>query len=316
MAEEVVEEAVEETVVPDWIKSEDADVVSVLSKFESQDDFYTAAGLSAPEAKEVDWREGLPDDLKKTADRFTSKDDAIRSIVAFQKRESQVRVPGKDATDEEMAAYQKAVGVPDKPEGYEFPELLEGELTEEVKASREVWASRFHALKVPQEAARALTDAFNEDVVAQKTAEIAADKAFAEQQESALRDEWKGEDYETNIRLANRAFEAAADRAGIPFADLKNLKTKDDRLLMDNALMLKMLAVFGREGSEGSLGPVLNDGERETMQEQLVELRAQSEKASADGNSKLANKFYQKALALQEKISGSQPIVGAAGRTV
>ena len=57
--------------------------------------------------KDQDWRSDLPEDLRKTAERFASKADAVRAIESFRKRESQVRVPGKDATDDEKAAYRK-----------------------------------------------------------------------------------------------------------------------------------------------------------------------------------------------------------------
>ena len=47
---------------------EDADLKTALSKFDTPDKFFDAAGIKAPEAKPAepqDWRADLPDDLKK-----------------------------------------------------------------------------------------------------------------------------------------------------------------------------------------------------------------------------------------------------------
>src|SRR5687767_6715160 len=111
----------------------------------------TPTPAPAPAASD-DWRSDLPDDLKETANRFTSKADAVRAIIDMRKRESQVRVPGKDATPDQIAAYHKAIGVPEKPELYEFPDLPEGlELTDQVKESRAEWGKRFHSLGINKE---------------------------------------------------------------------------------------------------------------------------------------------------------------------
>src|SRR3990167_3452657 len=116
--------------------------------------------------EDQDWRSDLPEDLRKTAERFASKADAVRAIESFRKRESQVRVPGKDATDDEKAAYRKAVGIPDKAELYEFPDIEGQEINDEIKASRQVWSKRFHELGIPKDTAKTLSKLVNEDAKA------------------------------------------------------------------------------------------------------------------------------------------------------
>ena len=264
-----------------------------------------------------DWRSDLPDDLKETANRFTSKADAVRAIADLRKRESQVRVPGRDATPEQIAAYQKAVGVPDKPELYEFPDLPEGlELTDQVKESRTQWGKRFHTLGVSKETAKELSKLVNEDVVRELTAQKEADKAFATKQEEALRNEWKGDEYERNKTLANRAFSDLANRTGLKLDDLTRIETKDGRFLMDRAEIVKMFAVIGREMSEGSLGPTLTESEKDTVDEQIRNIRTQTAEAQSAGDSKRANALYQQEQALIARREGSKPVVGARGRMV
>lgn len=261
-----------------------------------------------------DWREDLPDDLKETAKRFTSKADAIRAIQDLRKRESQVRVPGKNATPEEVAAYRKAVGIPEKPEEYEFPKLKDEELTDEVKESRAAWSKRFHDLGVPKTTAKALIDSLAEESAKLQEAQVKADKSFAEAQENALRSEWKGDEYDRNKALANRAFAEVANRAGLTLDALTKIETKDGRFLMDRAEVVRMFAAIGREMAEGSIGPTLTEGEKETLDDQIRAVREQVQEAQSNGDSKRANMLYQREQALIAKRQGNKPVVGSRGR--
>lgn len=268
------------------------------------------------DAKTDDWRSDLPEDLRKTAERFNSKADAVRAIESFRKRESQVRVPGKNATEEEIAAYRKAVGIPEKPEGYEFGDLQDGkDLTDDIKASRKEWGKRFHDLGIPKDAAKALSKMVSDDQQKYLAAQVEADKEFSKAQEDALRGEWKG-DFDKNKTLANRAFKEVAERAGLSLDDLRKIETKDGRFLMDRAEVVKLFSIIGREMAEGSLGPSLTDGERENLEDQIRDTRKQISEAQGEGDSKRANRLYQKEQALIAKTKGNRPVVGSAGRMV
>lgn len=262
-----------------------------------------------------DWTADLPDDLKETGKRFTSKADAVRAINDLRKRESQVRVPGKNATPEEIATYHKAIGIPEKPEDYEFSDLPEGmELNDQIKESRLEWGKRFKAVGIPKEAAKELSRLANEDAIREAKAQKEADESFAKKQEEALRSEWKGEEYDRNKTLAIRAFTELASRTGLKIEDLTRIETKDGRFLMDRAEIVKMFAAIGREMSEGSIGPTLTDSEKDTVDDQIRVVREQVAEAQATGDSKRANKLYQQEQALIAKREGSKPIVGARGR--
>lgn len=270
----------------------------------------------AADATNQDWTADLPDDLKETGKRFASKADAVRSIIDLRKRESQVRVPGKDAKPEEIAAYHKAIGVPDKPEAYEFFDAEGFEVTDEVKAERAEWGKRFQALGISKDAAKKLSQFVTEDQQRSYDNLIASDKKFAEEQEAALRAEWKGEEYERNKTLANNAFREVANRTGLNLEALTKIETKDGRLLMDRADMVRMFAAIGREMAEGTLGPTLTDTEKDTVDDQIRGVRDQITEAQASGDSKRANKLYQQEQALIAKRSGNKTIVGGRGRMV
>lgn len=304
----------DEVTTPEWAEAiKDDGLKTAVSGYESEADFLTALGLEIK--TDGAWTDGLPDDLKEVAEKFSSKDDAVRAIVAFRKRDSQIRLPGKDATDDERTAYAKAIGVPKSVDGYEFPDIPKEELTDAITASRKAWAERFHKLQVSKETAKALTLAAQEEAIAVNAAEKEADKTFAAAQEEALREEWKGEDYEKNVTHANRALTELSERSGVKVDDLKHIQTKDGRFLLDRGDMLKVFAAVGREMAEGLLGPTLTDSQKETIGEEIIAKRVAIEKAQTEGNSKLANKLYQEVLALTAKQKGTAPIVGSEGRT-
>ena len=306
-AEEVSEPA-------EWVSSiEDEGLRSTLGQFESQEAFFEKAGIKAPEAPEPqDWRETVSDELKDTATRFNSIDDALRSVKNLQKREGQVRVPGKEATDDEISAYHKAIGVPKAANDYNL--VPEG-ATDQEKAGLENWSSRFHELNVPKDTAAKLVEMVNKDQEAFIEAQIKADEEFAKEQESALRDEWKG-DFDKNKTIANRSLSAIAERAGVDVEALTKVETKDGRFLLDNADMLRLFATIGREMSEGTIGPSHSESDLESMQDQLDDIRKQIADASASGNSKKANSLYQKEQELISRMKGNKGIVGAEGRRV
>ena len=58
----------------------------------------------------------------------------------------------------------------------------------------------------------------------------------------------------------------------------------------------------------------LSESERDTIDDQIRELRGQIEDAQAKGDSKRANQLYQREQALIAKKDGRAPVVGAAGR--
>lgn len=294
----------------------DESLRGTLSKFESQDKLFEAIGYKPPEPKLVDWREQIKDDdAKKFAESSTDVNHLVRRAVEMRSKLSNAIIrPGKNAAPEEVAAYRKAMGIPEKAEEYEFPELPAEKLTPEIKESRAAWGKRFHDLGVSKETAKALISMVGEDHTKFVEAQVQADKAFAQQSEAALRSEWKGDEYDKNKNLANRAFSELASRAGIPADVLSKIETKDGRFLMDRPEIVKLFAVVGREMAEGSLGPSLTEGEAATIDGQIADVKKQISEAQDAGNSKLANQLYQKEQSLIAKRSGSKPIVGAQGR--
>jgi len=270
-----------------------------------------------PEVTETaDWRESITDgDAKKFAESSTDINHLVKRAMDMRKTLSNAIVkPGKDATPEETANYHKALGIPESADAYEFPTEEGVEIPAEVQQARANWAAKFHELKVPVDTARALIETVNEVSAKAALDTIEADKRYAAEQDAALREEWQGEDYETNKTLANRAFANAAEQAGLNLEELTSMQSKDGRLLFDDARFTKMWAVIGRATSEGTLGPVMSGDQLDSLQDSVREIRGKIQEAQDAGDSKLANKLFQQEQGLLER-AGNSSIVGAQGRT-
>lgn len=266
------------------------------------------------DAKSDDWRAGITDpDARKLADSSTDLNHfAQRTLEMRQKLSSAILRPGKNAKPEEVAAYRKALEIPEEPSGYEFPDLPEGmELTDEVKLSRDVWGQRFHELGIPAPAAKELARLVNEDAAEYQKMQVEADKKFAADAEADLKKEWPGEEYAKNREFVNRA---VAQFGGDDLDDLRQLELKNGRFLFDDPRMMKLMARVGREMDEGSMGDVLSGNERDSLETQVRELREKQSEAKDKGDNRLADKLYQQEQEILKKMHGNQAIVGAQGR--
>lgn len=137
------------------------------------------------------WTERLPDTLKPAAADFQKYPD-IRTFMEgawnakqlVGKKSEGVRIPGPDAKPEEIAAFNKALGIPDKPDGYELkkPEKLpEGTQWDEGRLGK--LKEIAHANGITPKALSALIEfnlTNNAEVAAQRKLE--ADRVEAERQ--------------------------------------------------------------------------------------------------------------------------------------
>jgi hypothetical protein len=276
-----------------------------------------AAAVDEPARAGADWRDAIKDpDARKFAEDSADLDHFVKRAVDMRKKLSGAIVkPGKDAGEADIAAYRKAMGIPEAPDAYEFPDLPEGvEMSDDIKASREAWAGRFHELGISNDQAKALARMVNEDEQAMKTAMVEADKRYAEEQEAELRKDWQGAEFDKNKTYANRAIADLAERAGVEFDGLRQIETKDGRFLMDNADMLRMFAALGREMGESRLGVVLSDNDKAAAETRIEEVRKGISEAQSRGDSKKANELYQEEQKLISSLKGNQTVVGSQGR--
>ncbi len=288
-------------------------------EFETQDALMEAmSGLQKALGMESvkDWRKGIEDEkLQEHASRFTSPADVVKHHLELrQKLSSALIPPGKGASKEDKEVFasrlSKMLGVPEKPEDYEFPALEKGvELTDDEKQSRTEWAGFFHQIHLPKPMASAILSQIAKKSVEDKEAVKVADDRFAEKSTAQLEAEW-GEDYDVNRTSSVRA---ARELFGDEFDSVMQAEMSNGRLLMDSTFMLRGLARIGREMDAGSMD-VMTDSEKETIDDQVLDVRQRAADAKDEGNTRLANKLFKEEQELLSKVVGKKPIVGG-GRT-
>lgn len=255
------------------------------------------------ESKEesTNWRELIQDEkLRKHAERFTTPDALVQANVDFRQKVSKaVVLPGKNASDEEVSAFRKAIGVPDSEEGYEFPQAAEGqELPEETIAAQKEWGKLFQENNISKTAAKNILTAYEQFKVAEAEASLKADEAFAEETREYLKSQWKDE-YDKNLIIASKAGEQVF---GEMYEDVKKIETKDGKFILDHPAIAMAFAKIGREMGEGVLGEALSDDQKDSLKDQVDSARAKRNEAHAKGNNKEARKWDQRERELLEKL--------------
>ena len=299
----------------------DESLRKIASEFENQDALMTAMGglqkaLGVESIK--DWRKDITDDqVREHADRFASPADAVKNHLELrQKLSSALIPPGKGASKEDRQGFAdrlgKMLGVPEKPEDYEFPAPEKGvELTDGDKEARSNWANFFHQIHLPKPMASAILGKFAEESASGEAAVVESDARFAEASTAELEVEW-GEDYDINRTAAARS---GRELFGDEFDSVMQAQLSNGKLLMDSTFMLRALARVGREMSEGSMD-IMTDAEKETIDDQITDVRQRAADAKDEGKTRLANKLFAEEQALLAKVVGKGPIVGAGSRTV
>lgn len=181
---------------------------------------------TAERAESADWRDGLPDPLRRVADKFGSPADVVKSYAALERRLGRsVAVPGDDATPAERDAFYARLGRPRTPEDYRtsLPDAYArpgGDAEGEARLSG--FLAAVHAAGAAPPVVRAAVDWYEraraeaEDAAARR---MAAARAEADR---ALRREW-GPGYDRRLALAQRAVRhfggndlaATLDRSGL-----------------------------------------------------------------------------------------------------
>jgi hypothetical protein len=203
--------------------------------------------------------------------------------------------PGKDASEEDVAAYKKALGVPESSDKYE---VNFDESTDEEEA--QYWKDVFFENNIPPASANKIVESFNEIVDKAMEQKNAEDKKYAEDSEAALREEWQGEEYDTNVEYYKRA---ARELFGENYEEARQLKDSSGRHVMDNPLFIKPLAQIGREMGEGRIGalPVSAD-DLQSLTDQANEFRAKANQAMAEGKHAEAKRWDAKETEILERI--------------
>lgn len=164
------------------------------------------------------WRDSLPADLAadKNLAKFadvagvakgylemqTKMGETSTEVLAIkQKMGKMIEVPDAKATPEQVAAFHRAIGVPETAEGYEMPQMPEGMPADPARIKAMTAAAKAAGVPAAAMKALALADAaYQQQMLAEADAE-----AEAQRNSLKARDGWRGR-YEANVEIAKRGF--------------------------------------------------------------------------------------------------------------
>lgn len=153
-----------------------------------------------------DWRADMAGDdpeLLKFLGRHQSKATALKEFKQIHAdiRSGKYRKPlGDDPTDEEVAAYRKDFGIPDKPEGY-LEALPDGLVVgDDDRPFVDTFLSKMHGANAPKSAVDQALSAYYEIVEDQVASEMEAIDQAKLASTDLLRQEW-GPDYRRNLNI-------------------------------------------------------------------------------------------------------------------
>ena len=250
-----------------------------------------------------DWRDSLPEDLRGHAKNFHTAADAVKTAVALrQKLSGAVVVPGEGAGAEEVAAYRRAIGCPETPDGYAYhvpdnvPDYLRRDGANE--GARKAFFEAMHARNVPQEHVTAAMDWYWRNLSEMDAAFAERSRKIEADCEAKVREMW-GDDYDTNMALMKRGMDSCGPDL-VDYLDATGLGNHPE--------MAKVFYALGRYQSEDAMVSGGSDGASRSLHDRAAELRARPDRWT---NPKVDQELQE----ISRKLHGTAP-VGPGGGTV
>ena len=203
-----------------------------------------------------DWKTGLTGDFAPLAQEaslasFKGKDwsevgpSLAKSYVETKKMvgvKQTLRIPDEHATPDEVAAYRKAIGVPDTPEGYGI-KRPEAALAAWDETAEKNFLGEMHKLGTPPHVVQAVLNWYGQYL----TEEQRGWHREAEATQQILRTEW-GPDYAANVGVAKRAIQQYGGDALVDLFAQNGMGR--------HPLVVKTFAAIGKELMEaGAIAP-------------------------------------------------------------
>lgn len=210
---------------------------------------YTSEGGLAENYTDL-LRENGMENLTNTIQKYKSADGLLKgaaNLVNFAgKKVEGVIVPNEGSTPEEVAEYQKAIGVPESATAYDLKPENMPEGMEWDEGLSESWQSAFHEAGISQDQAQALSQAYsditgNQLEQANQTLSTTAEAEMAEQQ-ATMKKAW-GNEYNSNMQ-------AAVDMAEVVGFDLEK---QGDMAALRNPKVLDLLLTKSKSMQEGTM---------------------------------------------------------------
>jgi hypothetical protein len=238
-------------------------------------------GGNPPPGGHYDFRPTLPEDIRndpvwdpiKVKDANEFQATLAKGYVHAQKTIGTARlpVPQKDWKTEDWAKFNKAIGVPETPDGYQMPKLELAKGLELIPESLAKYKKLFHEMGLRPEQSSKLMEFYLTDINTDFTTREQAKVTAQTEGMNVLKQEF-GDKVNVKIDLA-RAVLKKHGSEGL-------LKAMTDTGLTNNPDMVKFLAVIGEgmmeDGAKGD-GTGLPVGERTVATQEIARLRADGE---------------------------------------
>lgn len=230
--------------------------------------------VAAPADWPMDWRDRLAggdEKALKKLERYKSPRDVANALFAADQkiRSGELRKPLADEpTDEEVAEYRKANGIPDKPDSYKIEGLPKGfEFGDEDQPMLSSFLKAAHAGHMTPRDVNRVVGWYAASLKAQQAASEEADREYARSSEDALRAEWGG-DYRRTTQALNNYIAAMPDDIGYMIAGARG---PDGRKLGDHPAIIKWFADLALEANPGATF-VAGDGSAKNMATRKAEI--------------------------------------------
>lgn len=259
--------------------------------------------VAAPADFPEDWRQKLAGDDEKAMkrlERFKSPQDVFKAYRALEAKMSSGEVKSTlpdDASEEEVAAYRKENGIPEKPEGY-LESLPSGVVVgDDDKEMVNSFLEKVHAKNASPEFVSEALDWYystQEETIAQQAE---ADKQRRQEAEEELRSEW-GAEYRSNINSIKSFLESApATEDGTPLSDLLlGARLSDGVPLGDHPAALRWLSKMADEANPaGFVAPGVGGSQADTVESEITEIEKtmRTNRAAYNKDSKMQERYLQ-----------------------
>lgn len=236
----------------------DAERAKTLEAYDAPEKLF---GKLTEQPQEYDWRKAMagddPEELKfleRYSDPAAAR-KAWKEAVNKIREDGRVKVPGENATPEEIAEYNKALGVPESPDkyeitakpvdGYDVSDTDKAFLTDMTAKLHDAIAKGAKPKDIVNLAHQLYYDAAADSAIAVENA--AAE--YAAEGEKANRTLW-GSQYDENIRWAIAGAKQFFPGSNEEFEVFMGRRLADGGALFDDPIIQRMFAGVGRANSE------------------------------------------------------------------
>ncbi len=213
----------------------------------------TPAVQPAAPTPEFSWKQNLTPDyansptIKKYADTKDGLNDAIRSTLDLTQMLGNEKVVIPKSKDDVKAweLYAKAMGIPEKAEGYQLEDAKLPDSIKELSLNKNQFAEIVHANKLTPDQAKALWNSYTQLTAQAYEGAMTAHKEKMTQTINALRAEW-GDAYQSKVELGQLVINK--------FSDNDAMKDYVTATLSSDPNGIKFLAKIGDQFAENKIG--------------------------------------------------------------